>query len=97
MTQIQTGLKDVQKLNKAFIENEVFNTGLPRNIVGPSQDIEQIHPDLVNSVSIDVPKNRITKSINIMSEYIFEFESVGAKKSKLKKDTEALVEIIIIN
>lgn len=41
--------------------------------------IGELHPDLTNSVSIDEPKNRIARSIKLMSQFIDDFEGMRTK------------------
>ena len=42
--------------------------------------IQELHPDLINSVSLDEPRNRIARSIKLMSQFIDDFEGMRTKQ-----------------
>jgi hypothetical protein len=65
MNQIRLGLNEVNTLVKA----SYFGDGrIPDQIV--ENVIEQLPPDIVNSASLDEHKNRISRSIKLMSQFI---------------------------
>lgn len=72
---------------------------LPQNQVGGV--IQQLHPDLANSVSIDASRQRISRSIKLLSQFIQEFEGLrsreggpaGSRARSGAKDTEVTIAV----
>ena len=94
MNQIRTGLNDINQKNEQLIKASHFDYS--EQIIGNSLEITQLHPDLVHSQSIDEPKNRIARSIKLMSLFINDFE--GLQSSALKANVpEEQVHVLVNN
>ena len=72
MSQIQAGLKDINIKNFEMLngvgsrDQEEAKTSFEIDHRYKCPIVEPLHPDLVNSASIDGSKNRISKSIKLM-------------------------------
>ena len=92
-------MQDINDKNDQLIRSSQFdyssqiNSAQPDNfsksldIVQESYEgvIQQIHPDLLNSATIDEAKDRISRSIRLMSQFIDDFEGMRSRQGVKKK------------
>lgn len=105
MAQIRVGLKDINDKNQQLLRASQFDYGgnVAQSMSAPAnQDelleiVQQLHPDLVNSASIDESKNRIAKSINLMSQFIDEFEGLRSRQGAQGKAGTAIDKEVAIS
>lgn len=57
---------------------------------------KNLHPNILKSATIDESKSRITRSIQILSRFIKDFEGLKTKEKK-KQDVERMLTISINN
>lgn len=93
MQHIKAGLKDLNEKNQALIQSQQYGVLPSERGVLNDGAVLQLHPDLANSTSIDESKNRIAKSIKLMSSFIHEFEGMGSGRGMNTKASQAEQEV----